>query len=181
MADLSLPDLPPPPLDPGSSGAPSSSSSGGTPSNLCLDPQTISQIVNGLQQASIAGATALPARDIALHTDHLASDPQTQADYIPPPAQRHYIHDVPASAPVYYDDRAAADAQEQWFHELQIPFLLSLLYLVFQMPFVRRMLLQYLPSLCNADGQYNFNGCLFVGLMFGTAYYGLVKLLRYLA
>ena len=46
--------------------------------SLSLDQSTISQIVNGLQQASLAGATSLPSRDIPLHTEQLTKDAQIQ-------------------------------------------------------------------------------------------------------
>ena len=52
---------------------------------LTLDQSTISQIVNGLQQASLSGATQLPSRDIPLQTDQLTSDIQVQPNYVPPP------------------------------------------------------------------------------------------------
>ena len=45
---------------------------------LTLDQNSISQIVNGLQQASLAGATQLPSRDIPLQTEQLTNDPQIQ-------------------------------------------------------------------------------------------------------
>ena len=64
-------------------------------SQLSLDQSTISQIVNGLQQASLAGVTSLPSRDIPLHTEQLTSDAQIQPNYVPPPQQQNmnYIND----------------------------------------------------------------------------------------
>ena len=59
---------------------------------LSLDQSTISQIVNGLQQASLAGATSLPSRDIPLHTEQLTQDTQIQPNYVPPPQMRDYIN-----------------------------------------------------------------------------------------
>ena len=60
---------------------------------VSLDQTTISQIVNGLQQASIAGATMLPSRDIPQTTQNLTHDPHIQANYIPPPSNKDYIND----------------------------------------------------------------------------------------
>ena len=40
------------------------------PTNVTLDQTTISQIVSGLQQASINGATKLPSRDIPINTNN---------------------------------------------------------------------------------------------------------------
>lgn len=53
-------------------------------SQLSLDQITISQIVNGLQQASLAGATTLPSRDIPQNTEQLTNDAQIQPNYVPP-------------------------------------------------------------------------------------------------
>jgi len=50
-----------------------------------LDQTTISQIVNGLQQASYSGATQLPSRDIPMNTSEHNIDPQIQPNYIPQP------------------------------------------------------------------------------------------------
>ncbi len=48
-----------------------------------LDQTTISQIVNGLQQASVNGATKLPSRDIPMTTSGHNTDPQIQPNYVP--------------------------------------------------------------------------------------------------
>ena len=42
---------------------------------ISLDQTTISQIVNGLQQASITGSTQLPSRDISMNTNTLFDHP----------------------------------------------------------------------------------------------------------
>ena len=60
-------------------------------SNMSLDQSTISQIVNGLQQASIAGATSLPSRDIPQNTETIINDPRVQVNYIPTTTNNDYI------------------------------------------------------------------------------------------
>ena len=52
---------------------------------MSLDQSTISQIVNGLQQASISGTTTLPSRDIPQNTESFSHDPAVQVNYIPSP------------------------------------------------------------------------------------------------
>ena len=66
--------------------------------SMSLDQSTISQIVNGLQQASIAGATSLPSRDIPQNTQQLTHDPEIKANYVPSASPDHtdYIKDEPA-------------------------------------------------------------------------------------
>jgi len=48
-----------------------------------LDETTINQIVNGLQRASIAGATQLQSRDIPITTSNISNDEQVQPNYVP--------------------------------------------------------------------------------------------------
>ena len=59
--------------------------SGQPQAGLSLDQSTISQIVNGLQQASITGDTQLPSRDIPMTTSGHSTDPQIQPNYVPQP------------------------------------------------------------------------------------------------
>jgi hypothetical protein len=61
--------------------------SGQPQAGLSLDQSTISQIVNGLQQASITGATQLPSRDIPMTTSNLTHDMSIQPNFIPPVTQ----------------------------------------------------------------------------------------------
>ena len=87
----SINDLPTDPSNGGSIGGNVSLSINETNQGLTLDQNTISQIVNGLQQASLAGATSLPSRDIPLNTEQLTSDVQVQPNYVPQPTTRDYI------------------------------------------------------------------------------------------
>jgi len=57
--------------------------SGQNQAGFSLDQSTISQIVNGLQQASLTGATQLPSRDIPMTTTGHSTDPQVQPNYVP--------------------------------------------------------------------------------------------------
>ena len=50
---------------------------------LSLDQTTISQIVSGLQQASLTGSTQLPSRDIPMSTSGITTDPYVQPNYVP--------------------------------------------------------------------------------------------------
>ena len=52
--------------------------------SVSLDQTTINQIVNGLQQASVNGATQLPSRDIPMNTSSLTHDINITPNFIPP-------------------------------------------------------------------------------------------------
>jgi len=148
---------------------------------LSLDQMTISQIVNGLQQASISGATQLPSRDIPLHTEQLTNDPQIQPNYVPQPNQkdRDYITDMNYdNINDYYRAEKTQNSLDSLYDELQAPLLLAVLYFLFQLPFFKKTVFKHLPFFCNTDGNYNFNGLIFTCALFGFIYYSLSKTVK---
>jgi hypothetical protein len=144
-------------------------------SGMSLDQSTISQIVNGLQQASIVGATSLPSRDIPQNTQQIMNDPAIQANYVPPPPenQSDYIKDEDTN--YTYREESINSSLDSVYDEIQAPLLLSVLYFIFQLPIMRKLIFQYIPFLCSNDGNYNFNGLLFTSALFGFIYYSLTK------
>ena len=142
---------------------------------MSLDQSTISLIVNGLQQASIAGATSLPSRDIPQNTEQITHDPAVQVNYIPSaaPNQTDYIND---EHNVYdYPEERVKNSLDSIYDELQAPLLLAVLYFIFQLPIMRKTIFKYMPILCNNDGNFNFNGLIFTSVMFGFIYFSLTK------
>jgi hypothetical protein len=153
----------------------------GPTNSLSLDQITISQIVNGLQQASLAGATSLPSRDIPLHTEQLTKDAQVQPNYIPPPppGPRDYINETDDDINNYYKNEKIDNSLDSLYDELQAPLLLAVLYFLFQLPIFKKSVFRYLPFLCHTDGNYNFNGLIFSCALFGFIYYSLSKTVKH--
>ena len=147
-------------------------------SQLSLDQITISQIVNGLQQASLAGATTLPSRDIPQNTEQLTNDAQIQPNYVPPPQTRDYINESDNDIDNYYKNEQKQNSLDAIYDELQAPLLLAVLYFLFQLPFFKKNIFRYLPFLCHSDGNYNFNGLIFTCGLFGFIYYSLSKTVK---
>ena len=150
---------------------------------VSLDQSTISQIVNGLQQASIAGATMLPSRDIPQTTQNLTHDPHVQANYIPPPSNKDYINDYNEDdndeiVNNYQRVERVKNSLDSIYDEIQAPLLLSILYFLFQLPIVRKTLGKYIPLLCSNDGNYNINGLIFTCTLFGFIYFMLSKTMK---
>jgi hypothetical protein len=148
-------------------------------SQLSLDQSTISQIVNGLQQASIAGATTLPSRDIPLNTEQLTQDPQIQPNYVPQPETRDYINESDEDIERYINHEKTQNSLDSIYDELQAPLLLAVLYFLFQLPFFKKAIFNYLPFCCHSDGNYNLNGLIFTCSLFGFIYYSLSKTVRH--
>jgi hypothetical protein len=145
---------------------------------MTLDQSSISQIVNGLQQASMSGATSLPSRDIPLHTEQLTSDLQVQPNYVPQPIVRDYINDMSDDINNYYVSEKNQNSLDSLYDELQAPLLLSVLYFLFQLPFLKKSVFKYFPFFCHTDGNYNFNGLIFTCALFGFIYYSLSKTVK---
>jgi hypothetical protein len=147
-------------------------------SQLSLDQVTISQIVNGLQQASLAGATMLPSRDIPLNTEQLTNDVEIQPNYVPPPQTRDYINESEDDIDNYYKNEKTQGSLDSIYDELQAPLLLAVLYFLFQLPFFKKNIFKYFPFFCHLDGNYNFNGLVFTCALFGFIYYSLSKTVK---
>ena len=187
MSDTtSIMDLPMDPTGGGTQNNISISSSEPTPSNnnnnISLDQTTISQIVNGLQQASISGATQLRSRDISMTTDGHTQDPYVQPNYVPPvPQPKDYIKDYDETNEEilnnYNHKMQNSNNLEDMYSEIQLPILMATLYFLFQLPFFRRNLFQMLPILFSTDGNYNINGYLFTSSLFGLIFYMLNKVI----
>lgn len=152
-------------------------------SSLSLDQTTINQIVNGLQQASVAGATQLPSRDMPMTTHNITQDPNVQPNYIPPiPIAKHnqdYIKDYENNEDIinsYNKNVNRNNSLDEMYNEIQTPLLLALLYFLLQLPFFKKQLYSYFPVLFNLDGNYNIYGYLFSSILFGMLFYLLTNI-----
>ena len=153
--------------------------SGPTPAGLSLDQSTISQIVNGLQQASLTGVTQLPSRDIPMTTTGHSNDPQVQPNYVPQPQTPvDYIRNYEQTSDMindYNKNMRQQNSLDDMYNEIQTPLLLAVLYFLFQLPFFRKFLFSYFPILFSNDGNFNINGFIFSSLLFGLLFYTLNK------
>ena len=141
-----------------------------------LDESTIHQIISGLHQASNTGVTKLPSRDIPMSTNTIVNDPYTQQDFVPP-APNTYIPPVRNSDIIddYNKNKKRVDTIDDFFNEFQIPILLSIIYFIFQLPFLKKFLFSNIPFLYNVDGNLNLKGLIFKSCLFGITYYSLDK------
>lgn len=151
--------------------------------SMSLDQSTINQIVNGLQQATLAGATQLPSRDIPMTTSRLTTDPQTMPNYVPPPPSVDYVQqhqEETADIIDHYNRRKQmSNSLDDMYDEVQVPILLAVLFFLFQLPIFKKFLYAYLPVLFSNDGTFNLNGYLFTSVLFGMLYHFLNKTTAY--
>jgi hypothetical protein len=147
---------------------------------VALDENTISQIVSGLQRASVNGATLLPSRDIPTMTTNISNDAQVQPNYVPPapPEQNDYIKNQEEHDDIsnnYNKRMETTSSLDDMYNELQTPLLLMVLYFLFQLRFYRKFLFNFFPVLFSKDGNININGLFFNSILFGFTYYVLNK------
>lgn len=150
------------------------------PGGYSLDQTTINQIVSGLQQATLSGATQLQSRDISMSTTNISNDSQIQPNYVPAPPQNSedYIKNYESSSDMinnYNRNARNYNSLDETYNEIQTPLLLAVLYFLFQLPFFRKILYTYIPGLFSNDGNLNINGFIFSSILFGLIYYSLNK------
>lgn len=150
--------------------------------------KNINQFVTGIQQASAAGLTMLPSRDIPQGQAHLSQDVNTQANYIPQGQGQSalgmqsglgdYILEHQTNEDII---RAQAQKQEKknsleyLYDELQAPLLIAILYFMFQLPVVQKQLCRVIPALFKKDGNPNLSGYIFTSVAFAGVYFVLTK------
>jgi hypothetical protein len=170
----------------------SSISNQGTP-NVVLETTEKSQIPNDnvinsqfekeLQMAVNQGNTSLPSRDIPSDTTPIINDEQIQPNYIPGSSVDHdYVQNYENSNDfLNYKEKEVnrSDNVDFVYEQLKLPILLSFLFFIFQLPFIKNMLLTHSPMLFNTDGNYNLYGYGLSSILFGLIFYLISNLLDY--
>lgn len=134
-----------------------------------------------LKEASAAGATVLPSRDIPQNTLPIQSDKGIVQNQVPI-NNNDYIGNIIDREKMIKENNKKENAKDNMdyiFESLQIPLLLSIMYFIFQLPAVRKNLLTFLPALFNKDGNPNLYGYLFNSIIFGLSYFGIQNALNY--
>ena len=115
----------------------------------------------------------LPSRDIPQNTASINNDVNVQPNYIPP-NNNDYIANHVTPDEIIQQNREKEmnnDKTEEFYETIQMPLLVGLLFFIFQLPFIRKNLFIYLPSLFNKDGNPNLSGYLFNSAIFALLYF----------
>jgi hypothetical protein len=156
----------------------------GQPAQLnAMNQQNINQFVSGLQQASAAGLTVLPSRDIPQTQSHLTQDQQMQPNYVPQEQDNtDYITEHQTNEDIirkYNTKEQHAHSLDDFYSNIQTPVLIAILYFLFQLPVVRKNVFKFLPSLFSNDGNPNLSGYVVNSAIFAALYFSLTKGIRY--
>ena len=156
----------------------------GQPAQInAMNQQNINQFVSGLQQASAAGLTVLPSRDIPQTQSHLTQDQHMQPNYVP--QEQHntdYITEHQTNEDIirkYNNKEQHANSLDDFYSNIQTPVLIAILYFLFQLPVVRKNVFKFLPSLFSKDGNPNLSGYVVNSAIFAALYFSLTKGSRY--
>jgi hypothetical protein len=175
----------PPPSVP-SMPTPSSQNQQSLPPSQMVPQMTVPQQphVQVQEQYLPPNQATLPSRDIPIDTTELVQDPQVQPNYVPPVSNSvqktaDYMKQYDAINEEKIRNHRAQQSKETFqdslLETIQLPILVGLLFLVFQMRLVDKMVFQRLSflNIHNADGNYNTNGILFRSVLFGLVFYGI--------
>jgi hypothetical protein len=139
--------------------------------------QDMNAMINSLQDAAAAGVTNLPARDIPRETMQHAVDPQTRVEHVPQHEDYIESHNDRQRQAIEAISRRQnrEETVEVINNELQGPIVMASLFFIFQLPFLRKSIMRFVPSMLNDDGHYNIYGYIVVSLLFAGTYYGIDK------
>jgi len=151
-----------------------------------LSKESISQIVNGLQEAGASQLTGLPSKHIPNQNSQVSFDPNVKVNHIPAvePEKANYIEDDNTFEEIVKQSQQKQnnDARlEQIYDEFQTPLLGMVLYFLLQLPYIQKIFIRNFPSLFNKDGFHTLSGYMVQTVMFGIGFYGLNSLSNHLS
>ena len=146
-----------------------------------LSKESISQIVNGLQEASNSQLTGLPSKHIPNQNSQVSFDPNVKVNYIPKTDEErsNYIDDDDTFEDMIQKSKQKENNTarlEEIYDEFQTPILGMVLYFLMQLPYIQKLFIKNLPSLFNKDGFHTLSGYLVQSALFGIAFYSLNSL-----
>lgn len=142
-----------------------------------------SKLNSSLKDIGNGNPLQLPSRDIPQNTASINNDVNVQPNYIPP-NNNDYIANHVTPNEIIQQNREKEDINdktEEFYETIQMPLLVGLLFFIFQLPFIRKNLFIYLPSLFNKDGNPNLSGYLFNSAVFALLYFSFTYILKYIS
>lgn len=145
--------------------------------NNYMDPSTINELVNGIEQLRQSGLTSIPTRDIPNHTERNVIDQETLSTYVPTTtrdksqAQAQPLNDDDNDEDVYNNTKIKSFSIEGVYEDIQMPIFVGILYFLFQLPVFKKYLFYFFPNLIGLDGNYNLAGYSFISILFALLFY----------
>ena len=142
-----------------------------------------SKLNSSLKEIGNGNALQLPSRDIPQNTASVNNDVNVQPNYIPPNNNDYIANHVTPNEIIQQnrEKEVLNHKIEEFYETIQMPLLVGLLFFIFQLPFIRKNLFIYLPSLFNKDGNPNLSGYLFNSAIFALLYFSFTYILKYIS
>jgi len=125
----------------------------------------------------------LPSRDIPQDTSIYIQDEKIKANYIPKVRfEEDYVRKqqdmTERNLSDYEEKNKRGKKIDILLNELQTPIFVAILFFFFQIPLVNMFFKRFsFLNIYNTDGNFNFNGLLLKSIIFGSLYYGAMKLI----
>lgn len=146
--------------------------------NNTIDENQIRQIVSGIQDASLHGATRLNSVDFPKESVEIVTDNAITPNYIPPPTNPRVNTDYikeDTDMPTIISTQNCKIKNKQLFDniydEIQMPLIVSVLFFMFQLPVLKQYLYNNFKMFHYADGSMNLIGNVSFSILFGILYY----------
>ena len=137
----------------------------------------MNEMMKNVTKANEQGLTGLNMPIDNQNNTHLTTDLTTTANYVPGqehPQQHDYIQNYTNSEQVVTDHGRAvnqASNMDSLYETYKLPLIVALLFLVFQLPYFKVLLMKQFTFLFKSDGNYNLNGYIAVSVLFGGLYH----------
>jgi len=124
----------------------------------------------------------LPSRDIRVDASQFR-DEATKVNYIPPVTTTDYVKEYEDKKKQYKEhneQKHRVQVADDVFSELQMPILIAILFFIFQMPIINKLMsstLSFLP-IYRPDGNANIYGVVLKSVLFGSVVYGVNKVIH---
>tara|TARA_A100001035_G_C27657811_1_gene442339 strand:+ start:105 stop:794 length:690 start_codon:yes stop_codon:yes gene_type:complete len=137
---------------------------------------TMTNILQNMEQIAKTGAFDLPSRDIPRHENNI--DEQSRVNYIP--QAKNYIDEYESHEMIkkhHTQKQNQEESMEIIFQKMQIPLLLALMYFFFHLPVINKWFLINCTFCFHKDGNMNFNGYVLKSIVFAGLYFAVSMLL----
>ena len=149
-----------------------------------LSKDSINKIIQGLQDASQSGSTALQSRDIPIQMEHITHDYTARPNFVPgtDPEKSNYIQDEETMETLIKQKKNRYKNQMDYFYdEIQTPLLIMVMFFIFQLPIFKKSMANNFPAFFLRSGNYNLKGLIFITMIYGGFYYIIIKTIKYLS
>ena len=147
-----------------------------------LSKESINQIISGIKEASVNDMTSLPSRDIPIKNDHIIQDETVKPNFVPENNDK-YIDEQHSFQALLEKTKNKAKEQNTLniiYRELQTPLLVMILYFMFQLPYLKKLMAKNASFLFKKDGNENLYGYIIKTLLFGLSFFSISKGLQHI-